>query len=65
MASSRSPAKTPDTAAEIEHLGGSRVCLDVTSPQPEDQAKSALAAYGRIDVLVNNAGVGMGGAAPS
>ena len=62
VASSRDPSKAPETVAEIERLGGAWVQLDVASPRLEDQANAALAVYGRINVLVNNAGVGMAGA---
>jgi NAD(P)-dependent dehydrogenase (short-subunit alcohol dehydrogenase family) len=62
VASSRNPSKTPEKVNEVEHLGGKWVYMDVASPQLEDQVKAALAVYGRIDVLVNNAGIGMGGA---
>jgi NAD(P)-dependent dehydrogenase (short-subunit alcohol dehydrogenase family) len=62
VASTRNPSKTSEAVTEIENLGGTWIPLDVNSPQLEDQTKAALAVYGRIDVLVNNVGIGMGGA---
>lgn len=64
VASSRQPTRTPEVVAEIEKLGGSWVKLDVASGEVEleVQVEKALAVYGRVDVLVNNAGVGMAGA---
>ena len=55
IATARNPTKLraalPNTTANL-------LTLDVTSPLPELQAlaKEAVAIYGRIDVLVNNAG---------
>lgn len=50
--------------AEIEGLGGRWVTLDVASPQLDDHVHPALAAYGRVNVLVHNAGINIGGAVP-
>jgi NAD(P)-dependent dehydrogenase (short-subunit alcohol dehydrogenase family) len=59
-------ARRPETLAELEKLGAARVRtapLDVTDPAQVDGAvKAALEAFGRIDVVVNNAGHGSVGA---
>ena len=49
--------------AHLEKSGAALLELDVTSPQPviDHQIDKALQLYGRIDVLVNNAGYMMGG----
>lgn len=61
VAASRTQAKLEDTAAEVRKAG--RKCLvvptDVTvSAQVNAMAAAAVAEFGRIDVLVNNAGGG-------
>ncbi|MER7444049.1 oxidoreductase [Micromonospora avicenniae] len=59
-------ARRPETLADLVEIGGDRVAttaLDVTDPASvEAAAKATLAAFGRIDVLVNNAGFTMIGA---
>lgn len=60
IATSRSPSKTPKVVAEIKSLGGHWGQLDVTSPDLATQFHSLLNVYGRIDVLVNNAGIAIG-----
>ncbi|WP_439380368.1 oxidoreductase [Amycolatopsis lexingtonensis] len=59
-------ARRPETLAELLERGGDRVrtaALDVTDEGQIDAAvKTALAAFGRIDVVVNNAGNGSVGA---
>lgn len=53
------PSALQETAAEIEHSGSKAASLagDVTAPDfPERFIETALQAYGRIDVIVNNAG---------
>jgi meso-butanediol dehydrogenase/(S,S)-butanediol dehydrogenase/diacetyl reductase len=48
-------ALVEETAAEI----GTPIVLDITAADSGDRlVKAALDAYGRIDVLVNNAGIG-------
>ncbi|TPX14075.1 uncharacterized protein E0L32_000469 [Thyridium curvatum] len=59
IATSRSPSKTPEKVAEIESLGGKWAQLDVTSPSVSQQFADAVKIYGRVDVLVNNAGIAM------
>jgi NAD(P)-dependent dehydrogenase (short-subunit alcohol dehydrogenase family) len=62
VASSRTPSTTAETVAGIERLGGRWVTLDVALPQLDDRVHAALVAYGRVDVLVHNAGISIGGA---
>lgn len=62
IATSRNPAKTPQLVTEIEGRGGHWLPLDVTSPNLQSEFAAVLAVHGRIDVLINNAGVGIAGA---
>ncbi|MEV6874291.1 oxidoreductase [Amycolatopsis sp. NPDC051128] len=59
-------ARRPETLADLQERGGERVrtaALDVTDPgQVGSAVKTALEAFGRIDVVVNNAGNGSVGA---
>ncbi|MEU5265183.1 oxidoreductase [Amycolatopsis sp. NPDC021455] len=59
-------ARRPETLAELREHGGDRVrtaALDVTDAGQIDAAvKTALEEFGRIDVVVNNAGSGTVGA---
>lgn len=59
-------ARSPDTVRDIAEGHGDRALvlqLDVTDPAEIDAAtRAADAAFGRIDVLVNNAGIGYFGA---
>ncbi|RSM37490.1 KR domain-containing protein [Amycolatopsis balhimycina DSM 5908] len=59
-------ARRPETLAELRERGGDRIrtaALDVTDPGQIDTAvKTALEEFGRIDVVVNNAGSGSVGA---
>ncbi|UUV32499.1 oxidoreductase [Amycolatopsis roodepoortensis] len=59
-------ARRPEALAELEELGRGRVrteALDVTDPaQIEAAVRAALTEFGRIDVVVNNAGHGSVGA---
>ena len=59
-------ARRPDALAELRERGGDRVrtaALDVTDAGQVDAAvKTALEEFGRIDVVVNNAGNGSVGA---
>ncbi|KAF2235034.1 putative short chain oxidoreductase/dehydrogenase [Viridothelium virens] len=56
IASSRNPSKTAEKVRRVEEKGGSWIPLDVASPDLEKQLDVALEKYGKIDVLVNNAG---------
>lgn len=55
-------ARNPDDVADLAERGGERVLalkLDVTDEaQPPAAVQAALDRFGRIDVLVNNAGIG-------
>jgi NAD(P)-dependent dehydrogenase (short-subunit alcohol dehydrogenase family) len=59
-------ARRPETLADLADLGKGRVStatLDVTDPASVDAAvRATLAVFGRIDVLVNNAGLMVMGA---
>ncbi|MEV0068117.1 MULTISPECIES: oxidoreductase [unclassified Amycolatopsis] len=59
-------ARRPETLADLAEVGGDRVstaAMDVTDPASIRAAVDAtLAVFGRIDVLVNNAGVSVIGA---
>jgi NADP-dependent 3-hydroxy acid dehydrogenase YdfG len=56
IASSRDPSKTPDLVREVEEAGSKWITLDVTASNVKDVIKEAVEIFGRIDVLVNNAG---------
>ncbi len=53
--------KLADTVAKVEELGRTAIAVrtDVTSPEDcQGLVDAAMTAFGRVDVLVNNAGVG-------
>lgn len=57
IATSRKPEKSANEAAEFKRSGrGAWMKLDVTSDGLEEQLHDCLAKFGRVDVLVNNAG---------
>ena len=64
IATSRKPSKDPDLVKQVEELGGTWLPLDINGPTSdlEHVIKAGKKLYGRVDVLVNNAGVGIVGA---
>ncbi|KAL7626348.1 hypothetical protein AAE478_003120 [Parahypoxylon ruwenzoriense] len=52
----RNKANIASSFAEVEALGGTWLQLDVAGKDVESQIQSVIAQYGRVDVLVNNAG---------
>ncbi|PKS06192.1 hypothetical protein jhhlp_007509 [Lomentospora prolificans] len=65
IATSRNPSRTPDVVAEIESKGGRWVKLDVDEPDCDQVIHDLEKAGFEIDVLVNNAGYSIHGAAES
>jgi NAD(P)-dependent dehydrogenase (short-subunit alcohol dehydrogenase family) len=61
IATARNATKAKQASPEVEHLGGSWLTLDVTSPDTESIVKSAVEEHG-VNVLVNSAGYALLGA---
>lgn len=62
IATSRAPEKTPELVEEIESSSnGWWLQLDVASPDLEQRVQDCVKIFGKIDVLVNNAGFAVGG----
>lgn len=57
VASSRNPSKTPDLVKYVESRGGHWIALDTTASDLEEVIAKAEAIHGRLDVVVNNAGM--------
>lgn len=62
IATSRNPAKTPALVLQVKSLGGHWKTLDVSDPNSGNLLEEVIKEFGRIDVLVNNAGVALIGA---
>ncbi|KIX98622.1 uncharacterized protein Z520_05923 [Fonsecaea multimorphosa CBS 102226] len=61
IATSRTPASSPDAVEDIEKLGGVWAKLDVSSPSLESDIDEIVKIHGAVDVVVNNAGYADGG----
>lgn len=59
VATMRNPAKAP---SGLDSPNSVKLALDVTSPSLEENLKPCIDSFGHIDVLINNAGYGYGGA---
>ena len=59
IATSRNPAKSADLVSKFTSRGSHWLPLDISAPEPTvcAQLDAAIALYGRIDVLINNAGI--------
>jgi hypothetical protein len=62
IGTARDPSKASKTYPQISSLGGKWIPLDVTSATAGETVKDAAKMFGRIDVLVNNAGYSLLGA---
>lgn len=60
IATSRNPPKTPNVLLDIQSCGGHWAELDVTASNLDEQFQGLVKVYGRIDVLINNAGFAIG-----
>ncbi|KAF2160162.1 hypothetical protein M409DRAFT_70672 [Zasmidium cellare ATCC 36951] len=58
VATMRNPSKAP---SGLDSPNCAKITLDVTSPTLEQDLQPCIAAFGHIDVLINNAGYGYGG----
>ncbi|KAH8799701.1 hypothetical protein F5884DRAFT_714515 [Xylogone sp. PMI_703] len=63
IATSRNPSRTPELVSEIESKGGKWVKLDVDDPKSAEVIEDLEKSGQEIDVLVNNAGFCIYGAA--
>jgi NAD(P)-dependent dehydrogenase (short-subunit alcohol dehydrogenase family) len=62
IAASRTPSKTPGLVAQVQSLGGCWKTLDVSDSKSGGLLDEIIKEFGKIDVLVNNAGVALIGA---
>lgn len=63
VAGRRNSGQDDPRAAELQSLGGHWINLEMAGEQVEARIVEVAAKYGKIDVLVNNAGYGVGGVA--
>ncbi|CAH0043381.1 unnamed protein product [Clonostachys solani] len=63
VAGRRNSGQDDPRAAELQSLGGHWVNLEMAGEHVEERIAEVAANYGKIDVLVNNAGYGVGGVA--
>ncbi|KFA69281.1 hypothetical protein S40285_09537 [Stachybotrys chlorohalonatus IBT 40285] len=61
IATARNLNKSPAVVSELESLGAHWCRMDVTSADLRAQIEMAIAVYRRVDVLINNAGIAIGG----
>ena len=63
IATSRNPSASAEIATEFTSRGSVWLPLDISAPEAtvNAQVDAAIAAFGRIDVLLNNAGQGFSG----
>ena len=65
ITAARNPHQIETVAEEINSIGGRNICIPVTADVTDldacrEVAEITLNSFGRIDVLVNNAGLGQG-----
>lgn len=58
----RDKSKSPLLVAELDKLGVHWLQLDISTDDVETRIQEAIAMFGHIDVLVNNAGYAVAGA---
>lgn len=61
IATHRASKIAPPSIAELEQSGGAWIELDVAGDDVENKVEEVVKNYGKIDVLVNNAGFGLAG----